>query len=605
MTFKELGLREEVLQAVESLGFENPTPVQEQAIPQLLTGNQDFIGLAQTGTGKTAAFGLPMASLIDFTKNEVQAIILSPTRELGIQIGKDIEIFIKHIKGAKVTTVYGGAAIEPQIKALKRGPQIVVATPGRMVDILNRRVVSLSNVDIAVLDEADEMLNMGFKDDLNAILEKTPETKNVWLFSATMPNEVRRISKDYMDNPFELTVGTENSGNDNIAHEYYVVDERNRYFALKRVIDFNPDIYGLVFCRTRRETQQVAEKLIQDGYSADSLHGDLSQAQRDVVMKKFRTKQIQILVATDVAARGIDVNDITNVINYNLPDEIEVYNHRSGRTARAGKTGISSVFVTNRESNKIKQIERIIKQQFEKKMVPEGEEICEKQLFNMIASIKSSEVDEQAISTYLPKIMEELQDLTKEELIVKLVGTEFNRFLDYYKNSRDINAAEKGGRGGRDEQDANSDRIFINIGAKDGFNTGAFISYLCEETGVDGKVFGKIDLMDSFSFFQLEKKYSQEVIEKLTGKEVEGRKLRVEIAGPRQGGGGDRRKSGDRNRSGGGGNFRSDRRSGGGDRRSSGGDRRSGGGDRRSSSSTGGDRRSSGSSDGRRARFKR
>ena len=575
MTFKDLGLREEVLKAVESLGFETPTPIQQQAIPELLTGDQDFIGLAQTGTGKTAAFSLPMASLLDFDKNEVQAIVLSPTRELGIQIGKDIEAFIKHIKGAKIATVYGGASIEPQIKALKRGPQIVVATPGRMVDILNRRVVSLENVDIAVLDEADEMLNMGFKEDLNAILDRTPETKNVWLFSATMPNDVRKISKDYMFNPLELTVGAQNSGNENISHEYYVVDERNRYFALKRVIDFNPDIYGLVFCRTRRETQQVAEKLIQDGYSADSLHGDLSQAQRDVVMKKFRTKQIQILVATDVAARGIDVNDITNVINYNLPDEIEVYNHRSGRTARAGKKGISSVFVTNRESGKIRQIEKIIKRKFEKLMVPSGKEICEKQLFSMIEGIKSSEIDEEEIAAYLPSIMEQLQDLSKEELIVKLVGTEFNRFLAYYKNSRDINAAERGGKGGREEQDENSDRLFINIGAKDGFNTGAFISFLCEETGVVGKAFGKIDMMDSFSFFQLEKQFSKDVIEKLSEKEVDGRKIRIELAGPKKGGSSGGRRGGSNKR----GNFR------GGNRRS--GDKRSG--DRRSSG--GGDRR--------------
>ena len=337
MTFKELGLRSEVLEGVSALGFENPTPIQEQAIPKLLTGKEDFVGLAQTGTGKTAAFGLPIASLIDFSINEVQAIILSPTRELGIQIGKDLQDFTKYIKGAKVATVYGGAAIEPQIKNLKKGPQIVVATPGRMVDILNRRVVSLSNVQIAVLDEADEMLNMGFKDDLNAILDKTPDTKNVWLFSATMPNEVRRIAKNYMTNPFELTVGTQNSGNENIDHHYYVVNDKNRYYALKRVLDYYPNIYGLIFCRTRRETQVVAEKLIQDGYNADSLHGDLSQAQRDTVMNKFRSKTIQILVATDVAARGIDVDDITNVINYNLPDEIEVYNHRSGRNSKSWK----------------------------------------------------------------------------------------------------------------------------------------------------------------------------------------------------------------------------------------------------------------------------
>ena len=593
MTFKELGLRQEVLEAVASLGFENPTPIQEQAIPQLLTGEQDFVGLAQTGTGKTAAFGLPMASLLNFDINEVQAIILSPTRELGIQIGKDIEAFIKHIKGAKVTTVYGGASIEPQIKALKRGPQIVVATPGRMVDILNRKVVSLNNVSIAVLDEADEMLNMGFKDDLNAILDKTPNTKNVWLFSATMPNDVRKISKDYMTNPFELTVGTQNSGNENIEHEYYVVDERNRYYALKRVIDFNPDIYGLIFCRTRRETQVVAEKLIQDGYSADSLHGDLSQAQRDVVMKKFRTKQIQILVATDVAARGIDVDEITNVINYNLPDEIEIYNHRSGRTGRAGKKGISSVFVTNRESSKIKHIEKIIQRKFKKMMVPDGKEICEKQLFSMIQEIKSSQVDEKEIASYLPSIMNELQDLSKEELIIKLVGTEFNRFLAYYKNARDINAAEKGGRDDREQQDDNSDRLFINIGAKDGFNKGSFISYLCDETGVSGKNFGRIDMMDSFSFFQIEKQFSQDIISNLSEKEVDGRKLRVEIAGPKQGSGGNTRSA--RNRKGGSG-FSGNRRSAGGSN-----DRR--GGDKRTPVTASGGRRTGGS--GERKRFKR
>lgn len=547
-TFKELGLRQEVLEGVSALGFTQPTPIQEQAIPQLLTGDQDFVGLAQTGTGKTAAFGLPMASLIDFSINEVQAIILSPTRELCIQIGKDIENYIKFIKGAKVATVYGGAAIEPQIKMLKRGPQIVVATPGRMGDILNRKVVSLSNVGIAVLDEADEMLNMGFKEELNAILDRTPDTKNVWLFSATMPDEVRRIAKNYMFNPFELTVGVQNSGNENIEHYYYVVDERNRYYALKRVIDFYPEIYGLIFCRTRRETQVVAEKLIQDGYNADSLHGDLSQAQRDAVMNKFRNKTIQILVATDVAARGIDVDDITNVINYNLPDEIEIYTHRSGRTGRAGKTGISSIFVTPKEEHKIKHVEKKIKRDFEKLRVPEGREICEKQLFHMIEGVKSQEIDTEEIEAYIPSIMEELKDFDREELIVKFMAAEFNRFLAYYKNSSDINARERGSKsegGGREAQDENSDRLFINIGAKDGFNKGGFISYICEETDINGKVLGRIDMMDSFSFFQIEKEFTKQVIDAFASKELEGRSIRAEISGPKTGsGGGGGRKGG-------------------------------------------------------------
>jgi len=443
MTFEELGLSQPVLKAIGELGFESPTPIQEKAIPAVLTGEEDMVALAQTGTGKTAAFGLPLTQLINFESRQVQAVVLCPTRELCMQITRDLQNFTKYLGGAHVVSIYGGASIEGQIREVRKGPQIIVGTPGRMVDMIDRGVVNLTTIQYVVLDEADEMLNMGFKEDLDMILSDTPATKSTWLFSATMPDEVLRISRSYMKDPVEITVGGKNTGNENIEHQYYVVHQRDKYLALKRIADYNPDIFAIVFCRTKIETQQIADALIKDGYNADALHGDLSQAQRDHVMKRYRSRSLQMLVATDVAARGIDVNDVTHVINYNLPDEIENYTHRSGRTARAGKKGVSIAIINMKEVYKIRQIEKIIKQTFEKAHIPTPFEVCEKQLFHLVQGVHNIEVNEKAIGAYLPKVFEEFADMTKEEVITRFVSVEFNRFLDYYRNAPDLNESEK------------------------------------------------------------------------------------------------------------------------------------------------------------------
>src|ERR1700722_12298794 len=415
--FIELGIRHDIVNAITELGFETPTPIQEQSIPVLLTGSNDFVGLAQTGTGKTAAFGLPLLELLDFEKNHPQALILCPTRELCIQITRDITNYAKNVANVNLVAVYGGASIVDQLRQIKRGVQIVVATPGRMLDILNRKAIDFSQVKFVVLDEADEMLNMGFQEDIDSILSTTPTDKKTWLFSATMPSEVRRIAKKYMTDPHELTMGAKNTGNENIEHEYYVVRARDKYAAFKRIVDFNPDIFGIVFCRTKIETQEIAEALIKDGYNADSLHGGLSQQQRDKVMKRYRERNLQLLIATDVAARGIDVNDVTHVINCSLPDEIDNYTHRSGRTARAGKTGISIAIINAKELGKIRQIERVIGKQFIKAEIPTGFDVVEKQLFAIVHKIHDVEVNEQQIDQYLPRIMEEFKDLSKEDFI--------------------------------------------------------------------------------------------------------------------------------------------------------------------------------------------
>ena len=438
-TFKELGLKETIVKALSDLGYEKPTVIQEKAVPQIISSTDDLKAFAQTGTGKTAAFSLPILQLVDANSKNTQAIILSPTRELAVQIGKNIEEFSKYLKGIKVATVYGGANIEEQMRALKKGAQIVVGTPGRTVDLIKRRSLKLGNVEWLVLDEADEMLNMGFKDELDAVLEATPETKQTLLFSATFPHEVEAIAKNYMTKPVEVTSGEKNQGSDNVSHEYYLVTERTRYPALKRIADLNPDIYAIIFCRTRRETQQVADQLIKDGYNADALHGDLSQAQRDSVMGKFRTKNIQLLVATDVAARGLDVNELTHVINHKLPDQIENYNHRSGRTGRAGNTGISIVLVNNKEKGKLRPIERIIKKKFVETKVPSGKEICQNQLMHLIDKVQNIEVNESEIKDFLPIIYEKLEGFSREELIQKFVSLEFNQFLSYYENAKDLN----------------------------------------------------------------------------------------------------------------------------------------------------------------------
>ncbi len=586
MTFKELGLKQEVLDAVASLGFTEPSPIQEEAIPQLLSQEKDLVGLAQTGTGKTAAFGLPMVNQVDFELKKTQGLVICPTRELCIQISKDFQAFSRNFRNANIVPIYGGASIDTQIRQMNRGAQIVVATPGRLMDMIKRKRVDLSQVSYVALDEADEMLNMGFKEDIDSILSNTPDTKQTWLFSATMPREVVRIAKTYMTDPIEITVGTKNATAKNIEHQYFRVNDRDRFDGLKRIIDFEPDMYGVIFCRTRRETAEVAEKLMKNNYSAEPLHGELSQAQRDRVMRSFRKKDIQLLVATDVAARGIDVDDITHVINYNLPDEIESYTHRSGRTARAGKKGVSMLLLNNREANKLRQIERIINTEIKQAKFPTGEDICKKQLLQLVDKVVAVEVKEDQINQYLSAIEEKFADLSKEEIIKKFVSAEFNKFLSYYERTRDINDTSTSSRGGdrdrgrgndrrrgdrdggrdrsrgdrrersprgersdrgerrersprsdRSERSDRSDRggdgfnrnvdgesttLFLNVGMKDFSDKGHLIRILCQEGGVAGKNLGRIRMMDSFSFVDVAPKIAGKLLKGINGVEIEG-----------------------------------------------------------------------------------
>ena len=536
--FEQLGLSESLLKAILDLGFENPTEVQEKAIPLLLEKDTDLVALAQTGTGKTAAFGFPVIQKIDANNRNTQALILSPTRELCLQITNEIKNYSKYEKGINVVAVYGGASITEQARDIKRGAQIIVATPGRMQDMINRGLVNISQINYCILDEADEMLNMGFYEDIVNILSTTPDDKSTWLFSATMPAEVARIGKQFMHDPVEITVGTKNSGSATVSHEFYLVNARDRYEALKRLADANPDIFSVVFCRTKRDTQAVAEKLIEDGYSAAALHGDLSQAQRDGVMKSFRGRQIQMLVATDVAARGIDVDNITHVVNYQLPDEIETYNHRSGRTGRAGKLGTSIVIVTKSELRKISSIERIIKQKFEEKTIPSGIEICEIQLLHLANKIKDTEVDHE-IDNYLPAINNVLEGLTKEELIKKMVSVEFNRFIAYYKKNRDISNQSSGSER-RDRNDGESAsrefnnngavRYFVNIGSRDNFDWMSLKDYLKETLDLGRDDVFKVDVKEGFSFFNTDPEHSDKVMEVLNNVQLEGRRINVEIS---------------------------------------------------------------------------
>jgi ATP-dependent RNA helicase DeaD len=584
--FQLLGISDDVVNAVKDLGFETPTPIQEQSIPVLLEGTNDFVGLAQTGTGKTAAFGLPLLELIDFKINKPQALILCPTRELCLQIANDLKNFSKNVANAHVVAVYGGANIMQQLREIRQGVQIVVATPGRMLDIIGRKAIDFSSVKYVVLDEADEMLNMGFQDDINDILSTTPDDKKTWLFSATMPAEVRRIAKNYMDNPVELTMGTKNTGNVNIEHEYYIVRARDKYAALKRIVDFNPEIFAVVFCKTKLDTQDVAEHLIKDGYNADALHGDLSQQQRDKVMQRFRERNMQLLIATDVAARGIDVNNVTHVINYSLPDEIESYTHRSGRTGRAGKTGISICIINSKEVGKIRQLERIIGKQFTKAELPTGFDVCEKQLFSLVHKVHNVEVNNEQIDQYIPRIMDEFADLSKEDVIKRFASLEFNRFLDYYSKAPDLNAAagddrgaDRGERGaGRGRGSEGYTRLFINLGSVDEFTRGDMLSFICNNGKIGGKSVGKIDLKGVFSFFEVEDDVADKVFEGFKSVEFNGRQVRIEKSGDggRGEGAGERRGGGER-RSGGGG-FGGERRSGGGGGYRGGGDRKSSGG---------------------------
>jgi len=595
-TFLELGLKEPINKALTDLGYEKPTVIQEKAIPQIISSTDDLKAFAQTGTGKTAAFSLPILQLADENNKNTQAIILSPTRELAVQIGNNIKEFAKYIPNLKVVTVYGGANIDEQIRGLKKGAQIVVGTPGRTVDLINRRALKLGNIQWLVLDEADEMLNMGFKDELDKVLESTPETKQTLLFSATFPREVEAIARNYMTKPVEITSGEKNSGSDDVSHEYYLVTERTRYQALKRIADLNPDIYAIIFCRTRRETQEVADNLIKDGYNADALHGELSQAQRDSVMGKFRKKTVQILVATDVAARGLDVNSLTHVINHKLPDQIENYTHRSGRTGRAGKTGISIVLVNNKEKGRVGAIERIIKQKFIQGKVPSGKEICQNQLMHLIDKVNAIEVKESEIEDFLPSIYEKLEGLTREELIQKFVSLEFNTFLSYYENSKDLNdlSTRDNSRGGRGTSE-NMTRFFINIGRKDSLNPAKLIGLINDQKITDNIEIGAIDILDTFSFFEIDKKFEDETLSTFSNNQPEfsGRGVNIEITKKERGAGGGGGRRGRKpfgNKEGGFGKRRSSEGSSGG-RRSEGGDKR------RVSSRSGGDRpdRNSGS----------
>jgi len=554
-TFNELGLSQDVLKALTDLGYENPTEIQEKAIPQVLTSDQDLKAFAQTGTGKTAAFSLPILEQINSEDSNTQAIILSPTRELAIQIAKNIDEFSKYLKGVKTLAVYGGSSIEDQIKKLKKGVQIIVGTPGRTVDLINRKQLKLSNIKWLVLDEADEMLNMGFKDELDKILEVTPKHKQTLLFSATFPQEVESIARNYMDNALEISAGKKNKGSDQVSHQYYVVSERNRYAALKRIADVNPDIYSIIFCRTRRETQEVADKLIKDGYNADALHGDLSQAQRDSVMQKFRKKHLQILVATDVAARGLDVNDLTHVINHKLPDQIENYTHRSGRTGRAGKEGISIAIVTGREKGKLRPIERILGKQFVSTPIPTGKEICQNQLLKLIDKVHDIEINEAEINDFLPSIYEKLEGLDREELIKRFVSLEFNTFLSYYQNAPDLNDSDQmRGRDsdsrGKRRDDENMTRFFINIGRKDKLNPARLIGLINEQQIAKNIEIGQIEILDTFSFFELDKNYKDETIASFQENDVdfEGRNVNVEITEKKRSGRSGGGRSRDKNR---------------------------------------------------------
>lgn len=548
-TFEELGVSPEIRKAIEELGYENPMPVQEEVIPYLLGNGNDVVALAQTGTGKTAAFGLPLIQKIDVKNCVPQALVLCPTRELCLQIAGDLTDYSKYITDLKILPVYGGSSIDSQIRSLKRGVHIIVATPGRLIDLMERKVAQLATIRDVVMDEADEMLNMGFTDSINAILENIPQDRNTLMFSATMSPEIARIAKTYLHEAKEITIGTKNEGSKNVNHVVYIVHAKDKYLALKRVVDFYPQIYGIVFCRTRKETQEIADKLIQDGYNADSLHGELSQAQRDLVMQKFRQRHLQLLVATDVAARGLDVNDLTHVINYGLPDDTESYTHRSGRTGRAGKTGISIAIINLREKGRMKEIEHIIKKKFEVSVLPSGQEICQQQLIKVIDDIEKVKVNEEEIETFLPGIYRKLDWLDKEDLIKRVVSLEFNRFLDYYKNAPEIeqpkanekkSEAKESRKGDKEKVGRKAEkgytRLFLNLGKTDGFYTNQIIDLVNRNLRKERIQIGRIDLMQNFSFFEVIQEQAPQVLKALNKIVlIGGRKVCVEIAGENTG----------------------------------------------------------------------
>lgn len=545
-TFESLGLNEGILQSIQLLGFTEPTAIQEKAIPVLLQGTKDFIGLAQTGTGKTAAFGLPLLQLIRSEDKYPQSLIICPTRELCLQITKDLGNFKGKKAGIQVTAVYGGASISEQIRELKRGSHIVVATPGRLIDLIERKAINLEQIHYVVLDEADEMLNMGFKEDIELILKNTPNRQSTWLFSATMPPEIRSVSKRYMDNPFEVTVGKVNSGNANIDHQYYATQHVNRYETLKRIIDFNPGIYGIVFTRTKADAQGITEQLVREGYDIEAIHGDLTQQQRDKVMARFREKSIQLLIATDVAARGIDVTGITHVINYELPDDVEVYTHRSGRTGRAGRSGISVSIVTPREMFRIKQVERLVNTKFHKMDIPSGKDVCRKQFFHFIDKMLAADISHGEYETYLPALKEKFENIEKEEILQRVAALEFDRFLKYYENAADLNSRDAGRavRGERSEVGAaprerkvygaagngNYQRLFVNLGTKDGFYKASFLQFILDMSDLKKDVLGRIDMKEMNSWVEIENGAASKMIKAMDGKNFRGRKIRMNDA---------------------------------------------------------------------------
>ncbi|MGE5427882.1 MAG: DEAD/DEAH box helicase [Methylococcaceae bacterium] len=536
MTFEETGLKPEILKAVAEMGFVNPTPIQEQTISHLISSTQDLVALAQTGTGKTAAFGLPVIHNTSMQTREVQTLILCPTRELCLQITRDMDNFTKFIPGFKTIPVYGGADITKQIRELKAGGQVVVGTPGRVHDLIRRKVLNISAIRWLILDEADEMLNMGFKEELDAILSTTPEGKQTLLFSATMPNEIASMKNHYLKDAIEISVGKRNAGAENVDHHYYMVHAKDKYETLKRIADNYPDCYAIVFCRTRQETREVAEQFMADGYNADALHGDLSQAQRDYVMGRFRSKQLQMLIATDVAARGLDVTELTHVINYSMPDDPEVYIHRSGRTGRAGKSGISVTIINLKEVGRLKQIEKISRKKFERMMVPGGDEICEKQLFHLINRVQNVEINDAQIGKFLPQINEKFESMSKEDIIKHFVSLEFNQLLDYYKNARDLNVKGETSRDSFSRNDRGAERVgdrfaftklFINAGKKQNLNASGLIGLINQFSSRRNVEIGKIDIQRKFSFFEIDSNYEKELIKALNNTVIEGHVISI------------------------------------------------------------------------------
>lgn len=557
ITFEGLGIDERLIRATTELGYVNPTAIQEQAIPVLLSGTTDFIGLAQTGTGKTAAFGLPLLHIIDAAAKYPQALVVCPTRELCLQIVKEIELFKKYMTGVSVVAVYGGASIGLQIRDLKKGVQIVVATPGRLIDLIERKAINLEQISYVVLDEADEMLNMGFQEDIEFILKNTPKRNSTWLFSATMPPEIRKVSKRYMNDPKEVTVGKVNTANKSIDHQYYVTTAHHRYETLKRIIDFNPGIYGIIFTRTKVDAQEISERLTREGYDIDALHGDLTQGQRDKVMGQFRDKSLQLLIATDVAARGIDVQGITHVINFELPDDVEVYTHRSGRTGRAGHHGICISIVHAKETYKLKQIERINNCKFSKLDIPSGKDVCRKQFFFFMDKLLSADISHGDYETYVPMLAEKFAEVSKEDVLKRVAAMEFDRFLKYYENSEDLNVRERDKSSRRDGNDRGDNRaarresvrdtgkgdsrkeyrsgggysrLFVNLGTKDGFYKASFLQFILDMSDLKKDVLGRIDMKDMNSWIEIEKSAAQQMIRSLDGKKYKGRSIRMNDA---------------------------------------------------------------------------